>query len=76
MQARATGRTTAADGGNAQPASQITGKSPHPSIPQRTWKRFAKAEKSRVAEYKGVRWGPMWNLKDGRAGTGAIDQQN
>ena len=58
MQARATGRTTAADGGNAQPVSQTTGRSPHPSIPQRTWKRFAKAEKSRVAEYKGVRWGP------------------
>lgn len=69
MQARAAGRTV---DGNAEPASQTTGRSPHPSIPQRTWKKFAKAEKSRVAEYKGVRWGSMCSLHDGRAGTWGI----
>ena len=77
MQARAAGRTADAAGGNAEPASQLTGRSPHPSIPQRTWKRFAKAEKSRVAEYKGVRWGLVCNLPvNGGGGTWGSGQQS
>ena len=76
MQARIAGRTADAAGGNAEPASQLAGRSPHPSIPQRTWKRFAKAEKSRVAGYKGVRWGSVCNLEDVRAGTWGSDQQS